>query len=96
MMSCGDAVSERHTLLSDLRPKTKSSLETEVEVFGGSEGQGLFGKRAVEPFPPRLQHLASHARWRVRRTPEDLRSEDLKPTEAQHSILCARKHKNSL
>lgn len=74
-------------LLLHLRPHQKTALEAEVEQVGVGEGQRPFSHQPLQPRPPPLEHGGSLFGLGMSRTPEYLRSQNLKPTEVQGAVL---------
>lgn len=71
--------------LTDVRLKLEALLP--VEAVQRSEGKWFFLQEALQSFTPALQHGASHLRGNVRRSPEDLRGQNLEATVVQDAIL---------
>lgn len=93
MVSCSYAVGLRLALLLHFGPQQEPSLKTEVKQLTGGKSQRFFCHESFESGLPPLKHCSSHCRRRVSRTPEDLRSKNLKATEVQSAVLKETKYK---
>lgn len=58
-----------------------------VEAVHRREGKGFFSQHTFQSFTPAFQHGAAYLRGNVRRSPEDLRSQNLEATVVQDAIL---------
>lgn len=87
MMSCGEAVGLRLLLLLHLGPQRKPALEAEVKELSAGEAQRVFCQQSFQSSSPPVQHCGSRRWGGVSRTPEYLRSENLKSTEVQSAVL---------
>lgn len=87
VMSCGDAEQLQLFLLLHFRPQREPAREAEVKELAGGKGQRLLILQSFEPSSPAVQHRGSNGGRTVSRTPEDLRSQNLKATEVERAVL---------
>lgn len=87
MVSCGEAVGLRLLLLLHLGPQQELPLKAEVKELTGGKGQRPLSQQSFKSGPPPVKHCGSHGGGAVNRTPEYLRSQNLKSTEVQSAVL---------
>lgn len=91
MVTGGEAKRLRLLLPLHFLPHQKATLKAEVKEVGVGKRQRLFCRQCLQSRPPPVQHGGASCGLGVSRTPEYLRSQNLKPTEVQRSILKGRR-----